>query len=95
MYQATAAFSDTKEGNYIVRKFNVVSNVFIDESYNFTVLPDDIVYFNKDYKVHRLEGPAIYNEYNAYCPYWFYNGKQITGDTQEEFERLIKLAILW
>ena len=51
---------------------------------------------DKDYYqnglLHRLDGPA------SICDaiiYWYYQGKRVRCNTQEEFERLIKLRLLW
>lgn len=40
-------------------------------------------------KCHRLEGPAI--EWNDRDKQWWYQGMQIDCNSQEEFERIIKL----
>ena len=42
---------------------------------------------------HRLDGPAI--EYIDNQKYWFYENQHIECNSQEEFERLIKLKLLW
>jgi hypothetical protein len=42
---------------------------------------------------HRSNGPAV--EYENGYKLWYYNGKHIICDTQEKFERLIKLSVLW
>ena len=43
--------------------------------------------------LHRLDGPArIFS--NGHKE-WFYRGKKINCSTQAEFERLIKLRLLW
>lgn len=45
---------------------------------------------------HRLDGPAlIYLDGRKDWQVWYYNGKYINCNTQEEFERLIKLRLLW
>jgi len=44
-------------------------------------------------KPHRLDGPA-YEGLNG-DKEWWYHGKWIDCDSQEEFERLIKLKVLW
>jgi len=44
-------------------------------------------------QLHRLDGPAI--ECVDGPKYWYYYGKHIDCDSQEEFERLIKLKYLW
>jgi len=40
---------------------------------------------------HREDGPAIESAYGD--EYWFLHGKYI--NSQKEFERLIKLKVLW
>ena len=42
---------------------------------------------------HREDGPAI--KYFDGGEEWFYEGKRINCFSQEEFERLIKLRLLW
>jgi len=42
---------------------------------------------------HRVDGPAI--EYGDGTKAWFYNGKQIDCDSQNKFEKLIKLKAFW
>jgi hypothetical protein len=42
---------------------------------------------------HRLNGPAIEHT-NGYKEWWI-EGKKIECDSQEEFERLIKLKLFW
>jgi len=39
--------------------------------------------------LHRIDGPAI--EYSHGVNYWYYNGIQIDCQSQEEFNRKIKL----
>jgi hypothetical protein len=43
--------------------------------------------------LHRVEGPAI-EQFNGYKEWWF-EGKEIDCNSQEEFERLIKLRLFW
>ena len=43
--------------------------------------------------LHRIDGPALEN-INGY-KLWFYEGKNIKCNSQEEFERLIKLKLFW
>jgi hypothetical protein len=43
-------------------------------------------------KPHREDGPAIIASYRIA---WYYHGKEIHCETQEEFDRLIKLAAFW
>jgi len=42
--------------------------------------------------LHRTDGPALESP-NA--NFWYYNGSKIECSTQEEFERIIKLRLLW
>ena len=42
---------------------------------------------------HRLDGPAIEFE-NGDCEWWF-DGKRILVETQEEFEKYLKLKAFW
>jgi len=44
-------------------------------------------------KYHRLDGPAA--EHANGEKSWYYHGEKINVSSQEEFERLIKLKILW
>jgi hypothetical protein len=44
-------------------------------------------------KLHRMDGPAI--EYHYGDKKWFYEGELIDCNSQEEFERLIKLKLFW
>lgn len=49
-------------------------------------------------KRHRLDGPAVefsYGESTSYVRYWYVYGKEIACNAQEEFDRLVKLMILW
>jgi len=55
---------------------------------------DNIKYYFKHGKRHRLEGPAINYCDGAFMEWWF-EGEKINCETQIEFERLIKLRILW
>jgi len=48
-------------------------------------------YFHDQY--HREDGPAI--EYAGGFKDWYYHGQRINCDSQEEFNRLIKLKALW
>jgi hypothetical protein len=43
--------------------------------------------------LHRIGGPAI--EYYNGEKYWWFEGKLIDCNSQEEFERLIKLKLFW
>jgi hypothetical protein len=44
-------------------------------------------------KCHRIDGPAF--EYCDGRKYWYYEGKRIECNSQEEFERYLKLKIFW
>lgn len=46
-------------------------------------------YYIKEGIFHRLDGPAFEDKI------WFYEGKKIDCDTQEEFERLLALKAFW
>ena len=48
-------------------------------------------YFQYGY-LHRLDGPAI--EGTCYFQ-WYYNNHKVECDNQQDFERLIKLRLLW
>jgi len=50
------------------------------------------IWFIND-KRHRLDGPAV--EYNDGRKLWMLNDIVIDCSSQEEFERLIKLQLLW
>lgn len=43
--------------------------------------------------LHRLDGPAF--EWPSGAQDWYYEGYYIECDSQEEFERLIKLRAFW
>jgi hypothetical protein len=42
---------------------------------------------------HRVDGPAI--EYSDGIKFWWYRGKRINCQTQQEFEKLLKLKAFW
>ena len=42
---------------------------------------------------HRLDGPAM--EFVDGPKYWYYHGKQINCNSQQEFEKIIKLRLFW
>lgn len=50
------------------------------------------VWYQND-QLHRSDGHAI--EYYNGCKVWYYQNQRIECDSQEEFERIIKLKILW
>ena len=43
--------------------------------------------------LHRIDGPA--KEYNDEYKEWWFEGKKIDCNSQEEFERCIKLRLFW
>jgi len=45
-------------------------------------------------RCHRLDGPAI-SYFAGQDKEWYYNDEKIHCHSQEEFERLIKLRLLW
>ena len=44
-------------------------------------------------KLHRLDGPA--KEYPSGYKEWYYENKWIDCNSQEEFERYLKLRLFW
>lgn len=42
---------------------------------------------------HRLDGPAV--EYPDGLKFWFYNGMRVNCNSQEEFNKLLKLKAFW
>jgi hypothetical protein len=44
-------------------------------------------------ELHREDGPAV-EEANG-CKEWWYQGKKLDCNSQEEFERLMKLKAFW
>ena len=44
-------------------------------------------------KQHRIDGPAV--EGNDGTKDWYYKGKYIDCNSQEEFERYVKLKLFW
>jgi hypothetical protein len=44
-------------------------------------------------RLHREDGPAV--EYASGDKFWWIDGKLIDCQTQEEFERLVKLKAFW
>lgn len=47
----------------------------------------------QNYQLHRLDGPAI--EWRDGKFSWYYHGKYIKCSSQAEFERIIRLKLLW
>ena len=43
--------------------------------------------------LHRMDGPSI--EYTNGDKAWYFNGKYIDCNSQEEFERLLRLKAFW
>jgi len=52
----------------------------------------DKVWYQND-QLHREDGPAV--KYSDGSKYWYYEGKRINCNSQEEFEKIIKLKIFW
>ena len=50
-------------------------------------------YWYKEGKRHRLDGPAV--EFVTGTKYWYYQGKHIECDSQQHFEKFIKLIAFW
>lgn len=50
-------------------------------------------YWKQNDKDHRLDGPA--RELNDGRKFWFYQDKHINCNTQKDFEKIIKLKLLW
>jgi len=50
-------------------------------------------YYHLNDKLHRLHGPAI-DRWDGY-QFWYYKGKFIHCESQKEFEKLLKLRVLW
>jgi hypothetical protein len=42
---------------------------------------------------HRIDGPALI--FKDGSKWWYYNDKRVRCNSQEEFERKIKLRLLW
>ena len=63
------------------------------ENYNRIVQNDDRTCYYLNDKLHRIDGPA--REWANGAKEWWIEGKQIKCNSQEEFERLIKLKLFW
>ena len=50
-------------------------------------------YWYQHGKLHRLDGPA--KNYSNLDKSWYYQGQIINCSSQEEFERWLKLRLLW
>jgi len=48
--------------------------------------------YYKNNAPHRLTGPAVINDFNS--EWWYYKGRLVKCETQEEYQRYIKLLIL-
>jgi hypothetical protein len=44
-------------------------------------------------RLSRVKGPAV--QYNGGSKEWYYQGKKIDCNSQEEFDKLIKLKTFW
>jgi hypothetical protein len=59
-------------------------------------ISDYYIEYKVNSKWHRIDGPArIWLNSDGFNEQWWINNKQIHCSSQEEFERLIKLKILW
>jgi|ERR1035437_4917533 hypothetical protein len=54
---------------------------------------DGTLFWYKEGKYHREDGPALIYNYNT--EYWYINNKKIDCQSQEEFEKLMKLKAFW
>ena len=63
------------------------------KNYNRVEKDEYGIYYLLDYKFHRLDGPAI--KYNDGEKEWYYEDNFIDCNSQEEFERYIKLKLFW
>ena len=52
-----------------------------------------IRYYDEIGLLHREDGPAI--EDSNGDKFWYINGENINCETQEEFERLLKIKAFW
>jgi hypothetical protein len=63
------------------------------QNYNKVVKNKFETYYYLDNEYHRLDGPArIWSD--GYKE-WYYQGKLIKCNSQEEFERYLKLKLFW
>lgn len=87
------------------RKSNKTSDEDDNYGSNLTIGPIQIIdptclkcyngdeYWYKNGMRHREDGPAI--EWADGTKFWYYNGEEIVCDSQEEFEKIIKLRMFW
>ena len=66
--------------------------IISEQNYNSVDKGPYLTIYYLDGKMHRLDGPAIVGKY---LMAWYYQGKIIDCQNQEEFEKLIRLKILW
>lgn len=52
--------------------------------------PNGFLHYMQNDKLHRLDGPAVVDPNDGF-KIWYYKGKLIECDSQQEFERKIKL----
>ena len=65
---------------------------------NFSIKQSPVLYavdkwYDVNKKFHRLDGPAV--EYNDGTKFWFYHGIRVDCNSQNEFERFLKLKAFW
>ena len=63
------------------------------ENYNKVEKGEIGTYYYLDNELHRIDGPAIV--LNTGYKEWWFEDKLINCNSQEEFERLIKLKLFW
>lgn len=51
-------------------------------------------YYDENSRWHSIDGPARFND-TEQIKQWYYHGKRIFCNTQEEFEKLLKLKAFW
>jgi len=86
----------------------MIINHFIDEYGNrfwtkglktinsFLISQIEEIYYFDDRLLHRQNGPAIIYHNNTYDQYqFFYDGQDMKCSSNEEYEKLIKLRLLW
>ena len=75
-----------------VRAYLDINNNFHRENGPAYISPTSIEYFIHG-KRHRIDGPAIKLIFIYDKDYWYYDGKYVPVNSQEEFERYIKLLV--
>jgi hypothetical protein len=83
--------AEAKTFSHIVGQFAYYTEYIIKRSSISNAL-------NNDYLFHREDGPArvwFGEDFSKLMEQWYYLGKYIECSNQKEFERLIKLQLLW